>query len=30
MQKEEFAKYIRTRAKELGLSITALAQQTHI
>jgi transcriptional regulator with XRE-family HTH domain len=30
MQKEEFAKYIRIRAKELGLSITALAQQTHI
>lgn len=30
MQKEEFAKYIRTRAKELGLSITALAQQTQI
>jgi transcriptional regulator with XRE-family HTH domain len=30
MQKEEFAKYIRTRAKELGLSITKLAQQTGI
>ncbi|MDD5227546.1 MAG: NBR1-Ig-like domain-containing protein [Methylococcales bacterium] len=30
MQKEKFAKYIRIRAKELGLSITALAQQTHI
>jgi transcriptional regulator with XRE-family HTH domain len=30
MQKEEFAKYIRVRAKELGLSITKLAQQTGI
>lgn len=30
MQKEEFAKYIRTRAKELGLSITKLAQLTGI
>jgi transcriptional regulator with XRE-family HTH domain len=30
MQKEEFAKYIRVRAKELGLSITKLALQTGI
>lgn len=30
MQREEFAKYIRVRAKELGLSITKLAQQTGI
>lgn len=30
MQREEFAKYIRVRAKELGLSITKLARQTGI
>jgi transcriptional regulator with XRE-family HTH domain len=30
MQREEFAKYIRIRAKELGLSITKLARETGI
>jgi transcriptional regulator with XRE-family HTH domain len=30
MQREEFAKYIRVRARELGLSITKLARQTGI
>lgn len=30
MQKEEFAKYIRARAKELGMSITRLALESNI